>query len=398
MKLLMMENVDTINQLKLFIGKNCNKLCADCRSTSIKFVSLTFGVFICARCASVHETLNEDVRPVNPSKSNSETWNENAVKRLIDLGGNDAINGRLEAELPHYYRRPWPSVNCPSFLIEVFIKSKYVHEEFSKGAIARNAQCQFACAEKSGILLKKLRDSDNFCERFFELSVERNYLKYFIKPGDSEPKETLPLEKLNMTFIDHYAFDVPPHTALIQFVQEGSTRHLFLRSEDSRTIINWYNAIRLGKYHRICLNYTCMGLSFSASEVAATLTRDLDMAGWLSKTGPRKTDAWRRRWCMLSQRHLLYTDKPLSAFAKGELFIGSSGDGFSVTSGTPENWKRHTGYAFTIHTTVRPFVFVSDSQEEQLKWISAMQEIMNKPLTLDETKRAAYIINKHLNV
>ncbi|CAL8096207.1 unnamed protein product [Calicophoron daubneyi] len=387
----MTEATEPVVELQVLCQKPCNRYCADCRNESVEFASVTFGTFLCSRCASAHQKIGGDVRPVLLKQIKEGIWKEETVNRLKSHGGNAKVNERLEAELPLYYRRPWQGSNCPAFLCEAFIKSKYVHEEFSKGAIERGAQSQFACSVKSGTLLKKLRDSETFCERFFELSVECNYLRYFIKPGDSEPKQTLDLEKLNITFIDPNEFGTPPHTALIQCVVDGSTRHTFVRSEDSRTIINWYNAIRLGKYHRICLSLTSMGIEFSAMEVAKKLTRDLDLAGWLSKTGPRRGDAWRKRWCVLFQRHMLYTDKPLSAFAKGELFIGSREDGFSVLPGTPENWKRYEGYAFTIITSVRPFVFVAESKQEQERWIRALEKIIAVPLTLDDSKRAALL-------
>ncbi|GAA55869.1 Arf-GAP with dual PH domain-containing protein 1 [Clonorchis sinensis] len=338
-----------------------------------------------------HQRLGGDIRTIVPDKIKESTWDDEALRRFMTQGGNDSVNERLEAELPVYYRRPWPGANCPYFLCEAFVKSKYIHEEFAKGAAARGAQCQFSSAMKSGILLKKLRDSDTFCERFFELSSERNFLRYFYKPGASSPKESMDLDKLNITFIDTELFGLPPHTVLLQCVQDNATRHIFIRSEDSRNIINWYNAIRSGKFHRTCMNFLGMSLSFSPAEIARNLTRDIDMVGWLSKTGPRKTDAWRRRWCMLSQRHFLYTHNPLSAFANGELFIGSCENGFSVVTGTPEQWKKHTGYAFTINTGTRPFVFFSDTEEERHKWIDAIDLVLQKPLTLEESKRAALV-------
>ncbi|CAH8547897.1 unnamed protein product [Dicrocoelium dendriticum] len=375
-----------------------NRICADCESKAVRFLSVTFGVFLCARCADSHRKLDSDVRRATSYDEVKEFVDISTIKSFLDKGGNAKLNAQLEAELPAYFRRPWDSDNCPDFLREDFIKSKYIHEEFSKGALARNAQCRFSAPMKSGILLKKLRDADAFCERFFELSVERNYLKYYVKSCDPEPKNSLDLEKLNITFINPTKFDAPAHTALVQFVQDGSTRHMFIRSEDSRTIISWYNSIRMGKFSRICINLTCMGLSYSQSEVAHTLTRDIDMAGWLSKTGPRKTDVWRKRWCMLFQRHLLYTDKPLSAFAKGEIFIGSQNDGFFITDGAPSNWKRRNGFAFTINTPDRPFVFVSDSLDEKESWILALERVTQIPITLEESKRVAHVALKHASI
>ncbi|THD22653.1 Arf-GAP with dual PH domain-containing protein 1 [Fasciola hepatica] len=398
----MVDSSSFLTDLKKACEKFDNQSCADCLSKSVRRASVTFGVFLCVDCAAAHEKLGGDLRSVGHDSLRNEVWNAATVERFLRHGGNSSVNENLEAELPNFYRRPWPGSSCPMFLREAFARSKYVHEEFSKGAVKRGAQCQFSCTSKSGILLKKLRDSEAFCERFFELSAECNYLRYFIKPDDPDHKQLMDLEKLNMTFIsDRYRgaahFDVPSHTALIQFVHDGSTRHIFVRSEDSRTIINWYNAIRLGKYNRTCLGLFGMSMTLSAPDIAKSLTRDIDLAGWLSKTGPRKSDAWRKRWCMLFQRHMLYTDKPLSAFAKGELFIKSYEDGFSVKCGTPEGWKKHSGYAFTIHTETRPFVFVCESPEERDSWISHLEAIIKVPVTLEESKRAASIATSYLS-
>ncbi|CAH8843664.1 unnamed protein product [Trichobilharzia szidati] len=385
---------DYIKDLREQIESPCNQICADCNHNVVKCVSLTFGVFLCELCGASHQALNGNIKKISGDNENSLIWSDDSVSRVKKLGGNKVINQRLEASLPVYFRRPWSGTSCPTFFREAFVKSKYIHEEFTSDAIGRGAQNQFACSFKSGVLLKKLRDSTTFCERFFELSVEGNYLRYYIKPSDSQPKQSLDLERLNFTFIPSKDFGLPPHTALIQFVQDSSTRHMFVRSEDSRTIINWYNAIRLGKYHRLCLGLSGMGVTLSPSELSARLTRDLDMCGWLSKTGPRKGDAWRRRWCMILHRHFLYTDNPLSAFAKGELFIGSSKEGYSITSSTPDGWNRHNGHPLTIHTSSRPFVFVADKKEEQEKWIEIIQKIINMPLTLAEHKQAALVATK----
>ncbi|CAH8497136.1 unnamed protein product, partial [Heterobilharzia americana] len=317
-----MSNCDEhIRDLREQIELPCNKICADCHHNVVKFASLTFGVFLCELCGVSHQALNGNIKRIASDNENTLIWSDDCVLRLKKFGGNKVVNQKLESSLPVYFRRPWPGTSCPTFLRESFVRSKYVHEEFTSEATGRGAQNQFACSFKSGVLLKKLRDSTTFCERFFELSVEGNYLRYYIKPGDSQPKQSLDLERLNFTFVPSKDFGLPPHTALVQFVQNSSTRHMFVRSEDSRTIINWYNAIRLGKYHRLCLGLSGMGVTLSPSDLSERLTRDLDMVGWLYKTGPKKNDAWRRRWCMILHRHFLYTDHPLSAFAKGELFI-----------------------------------------------------------------------------
>ena len=46
-------------------------------------------------------------------------------------------------------------------------------------------------------------------------------------------------------------------------------------------------------------------------QLRAHLTRDFTKEGWLSKTGPRAGDAFRRRWVSLDKRKLMYYEDPL---------------------------------------------------------------------------------------
>lgn len=393
-----MSNCDTnLKELVAFLSLSGNKTCADCGDEGVSVISVKYGVFLCQPCGQAHRLLYGNIKKIPNIANSLEKWSPTDLLKIRELGGNKVINQRLEAELPVFVRRPWNDLTCPMFFREAFVKSKYIHEDFTTDAHARGAQSQFACSFKSGMLLKKMRDSNTFCDRFFELSIEGNYLRYFIKPGDIQPKQSLDLERLNFTFISSRDFDVPPHTALVQFVQGGSTRHIFIRSEDSQTIINWYNTVRLGKYHRLCLGLSGMGVALSPDSVNATITRDIDIAGWLSKTGPRKNDAWRRRWCMVFKRHLLYTDQPLSAFAKGEIFLGSEKEGYSLSEDAPEGWKRHSGFAFTINTSSRPFVFFAETIEEREKWMGVLKKIISEPLTVDQLKQAVMISTKRVS-
>lgn len=41
------------------------------------------------------------------------------------------------------------------------------------------------------------------------------------------------------------------------------------------------------------------------------LTKDFVHEGWLWKTGPKPTDAYKKRWFTLDQRKLMYHEEPL---------------------------------------------------------------------------------------
>lgn len=330
------------------------------------------------------------------SLASLQSSSEAELKTLLFVDkGNRQVNEELEAELPVFYRRPWPGSTCPAFLREVFVHYKYIARAFCKGAAAHGLQVAFSNNTKSGQLLKKLRDSSTFSPRLFEINSTTNTLKYFVKLTDTEPKESIDVERCNMTFVNSQDFEVPPHTALIQFVQDHSTRHIFVRSEDSRDILNWYNTLRLCKYQRLRLHISGSGHDASVEEIVSYLTFDLLKVGWLLKSGPDYSYSFKRRWVMLAKRWFSYTSTPQSAFAKGEIFIGSSEDGYSVESKAPDSWKKvPTNFPLTLNTPDRSFVFCAASEEERTEWIDAISTIIQRPVTLLEAKEAASISNR----
>lgn len=338
-----------------------------------------------------HELINTKLKKLSKEFLNCEDWLDSDVSCFKKFGGNISVNKIYEAELPTYYHRPWSGSSCPDIIRHTYIASKYFYQEFKVGAIARGVQTPFACSFKSGILLKKLRDSTVFCERFFELSIERNVLRYYVKLDTSKPKESINIEKMNMTFFTQKEFDVPSNTALVQFVQDSATRHMFIRTDDSKSIINWYNVVRLAKYHRFCVNLSGMGIDIYTTSIYDTLTTSLDFAGWLVKTGPRKTDFSHRRWCMLFNRHFLYTENPLSAFAKGELFIGSNDEGYSISECCSENLNE---FSFTLQTPKRNFTFILETEEEYNNWVSKLNHVIHNPLTPNDHKQAIRVKSK----
>ena len=56
-----------------------------------------------------------------------------------------------------------------------------------------------------------------------------------------------------------------------------------------------------------------MHIAFPTTEIeqlAQYLTRDFQMEGFLDKTGPRSSDAFRKRYFVLDDRKLMYMDDP----------------------------------------------------------------------------------------
>lgn len=85
--------------------------------------------------------------------------------------------------------------------------------------------------------------------------------------------------------------------------------------------------------------------------------------------------------------------KPLSfppdvqdAFAKGEVFVGSRENGYSVQKGLPSgtqgNFSWH--YGLTIVTPDREYLFTCETETDQLDWIAAFTSVINQAMTPQE--------------
>jgi hypothetical protein len=59
------------------------------------------------------------------------------------------------------------------------------------------------------------------------------------------------------------------------------------------------------------MNYYILINLFFMQQLVGHLTRDFIREGWLYKTGPRSSDAYKKRWFTLDNRKLMYHDDPL---------------------------------------------------------------------------------------
>jgi Arf-GAP with dual PH domain-containing protein len=171
-----------------------------------------------------------------------------------------------------------------------------------------------------------------------------------------------------------------------------------------------YNAIRAVK-----LNWRKIAFpTASERELAENLTRDLLNEGWLSKAGPRTSDAWRMRWFTLEGRRIAYGADPLDAYPKGEIFLGHTSDGYRVTASVhrcsaqrtsvlnsaspPLNGgpcdDAHDSNGFTISTPNRDFLLIATSPIERDKWIRLLEQIVATPPNPQENQTAAQLIRK----
>ena len=100
------------------------------------------------------------------------------------------------------------------------------------------------------------------------------------------------------------------------------------------------------------------------------LSSDYTKEGHLHKTGPSPNDVYKKRWCTLGGRKLMYHVEPLDAYPKvllgdvmrslsnvtlqGEIFLGHTGSGYLVVPGFGPGF-REQGFGFILHTPDRAY-------------------------------------------
>lgn len=221
--------------------------------------------------------------------------------------------------------------------------------------------------------MKKGKEDSRYQLRKFILSESDDTLKYHVKES-KEPKAVLRISELNVAFapakIEH------SNSMQLTFLKDGSTRHIYVYHDDPEVINNWYMAIRCAKLHRLQVAFP----SANESDLIGLLSHDFTKEGWISKTGPRTSDGYKRRWFTLDNRKLMYHDDPMDAFPKGEIFLGNQMDGYSIRIGAPTGAKSQ-GYSFTLFTPERVYNLSCATEQERDEWIQAIQKVLERPLT-----------------
>lgn len=253
-------------------------------------------------------------------------------------------------------------------LIEQWIRAKYDRLEFSV-----HDRPGYISGHMEGFLMKKGKEDQRYQPRKFILSEADDTIKYHVKET-RDPKAVLRVSELNVAFapakLQH------AHSMQLSYMKDGSTRHIYVYHDDPETIHNWYMAIRCAKLHRLQLVYPHAG----ESELVELLTRDFAKEGWLSKTGPRPSDGYKRRWFTLENRKLMYHDEPLDAYPKGEIFLGHHVEGYSIRVGAQPG-ARDQGFSFALRTPERTYNLSAASEADRDEWIALVQKVLERPLT-----------------
>jgi len=355
-----------------------NTECTDCGLPGPEWASYNLGIFLCTRCAACHRNMGAHVSKIKHLKLDQ--WEDAQVARMKDVGN---TNSKLKYErwVPPSYRKI--DANTPQVLVEQYIFSKYSREEF-----IHPERQSYTSGFMEGYLLKKGRENHQFLPRKFVLSEIDNTLKYYVKDR-KDPKAVIKISDINVEFAPE---KVPFHNSLqIDYLKDGSTRHIYVYHDDPQTVVNWYHAIRSCKLHLLQVAYP----GAMEKELLEHLSQDFIREGYLYKTGPSPKDVYKKRWCSLQGRKLMYHVDILDAYPKGEIFLGHLTSGYSVVPGFVPGF-RESGYGFTLHTPDRAFQFSADTETERSGWIQCIEAVLQTPL-LPQDNTLAASLNKKRN-
>nr|NP_001071906.1 zinc finger protein [Ciona intestinalis]XP_018673381.1 zinc finger protein isoform X2 [Ciona intestinalis]BAE93292.1 zinc finger protein [Ciona intestinalis] len=342
-----------------------NKLCSDCNAEGPEWASSNIGVFMCVNCSGIHRMLGTHVSRVKSCRLDQ--WADEAVQFMCE-NGNESVNVVLERHVPIYYRKPVPT--DPQAYKEHFIHAKYERKEFATpGGCAH-----YETGMKEGMLWKRGKDGKQFKQRRFVLNMDEGTLKYFVKPDAKEPKQIINLTTLSTSLapdkINH------PHGLQLAFMNDNLTRQIYLYADEAKDAVDWYIVLRASSFHLIRKSYP----QLSDAEVLRRLNSHQRKQGWMEKTGPKLTEPYRKRWFSLENRRLLYFEKPLDPYPRGEIYLGSRSEGYMVRDGLPAGQTEH-GFGITITTPYRDYLLCCEDKEEQKSWINEIKSITTQPLT-----------------
>lgn len=359
--------------------KPANTVCADCRAPDPDWASYTIGIFICLNCSGIHRNIPQ----ISRVKSvRLDPWDDVQIEYMSCLG-NKVAQAKFESKVPAFYYKPAAS-DC-QVLREQWIRAKYERKEF----VYIEKQEPYSAGYREGLLWKRGRDNGQFLSRKFVLSEREGALKYFNKNDAREPKAIIKIEHLNATFQPTKIGN--PNGLQITYLRDNSTRNIFVYHEDGKEIVDWFNAIRAARFHYLQVAYPIA----VDVDLVPKLTRNFLKEGYMEKTGPKHTEGFKKRWFTLDDRRLMYFKDPMDAFARGEVFIGSTENKYKVEEGLPPSTQgNHWQYGITITTPDRKFLFTCESDTDRTEWISAFQKVLNKPMLPQEYAVEAHFKHK----
>ncbi|KAL2478226.1 putative ADP-ribosylation factor GTPase-activating protein AGD11 [Forsythia ovata] len=158
-------------RLKSLLSESGNRLCTDCGSRDPKWVSLSFGAFICIKCSGVHRSLGAHITKVLSVKLDE--WTQEQVDDLIKMGGNIAVNLKYEACIPENYQKPKSNSSIEER--EDFIRRKYELQQFSNDDLQMS--CPFPSSSSSNCSALVCHSQSPHQKKHYEKQITSNRMQ-----------------------------------------------------------------------------------------------------------------------------------------------------------------------------------------------------------------------------
>lgn len=375
-----------------------NDQCADCRDCDCEkcgfpdpvWASTDFGIIVCEECKSLHESVT---RVEFKSILSNNEWTEEESKKM-EMTCNNEMNEIYEKRVPPGYQKPTRCFNRAfreHWLISKYIKRHFVGPEkdaaFPKlpnraDNISTTVPAYLKIGEKTGYLWKRGRDDDMFQKRWFEFSIggqsgSRASLVYYTDANKQNLRGDVSLNNVHVCLASEEKIRHPNGLQLI--LEEGrQVRMIYLYADHEKDMIEWYQAICIVKFWVARYVRLESKQPVGVNQVLHTLNHEILLEGSLQKTDSSAKKAFKRRWCILYGKRLMYFNNELDANPLKVVKLGSHTEGFSLsmTGDHHPQWPKG-GFNFLLKTPGRVFTFIADAEHERQAWFRALFRACN---------------------
>lgn len=349
-----------MEKLIQLLGKDENKICADCKKPEANWCNVPLGTFICSECVGVHQTIPE----INGNIARIEdySWKEEEISRLV---GNE-LNKELEKFIPPYFVTSRPGVE--QVYEEIFTRAKYVTKLFVSESI--QAYHSATSGKKSGGLLfvetTPTEGSVLWYPRY--VCLEAGEVSVYESRSSLEPLFSMKLEDL-VVRMEQEEGTVTKGLVFIHFYKSGTCPNTYYFFTYPKDTIDWYYALKAAQ-----MNVT---QKHSIERTILAASTSLNRSGYMHKTGSHINDKWRKRWFVVRDTTVCYYKNKDSKKPKGVFTLCGNTRVSRVESGPLyHTHKSPTPHTFLVTTPNRIYRMCADSVTEQDAWVKMFENIL----------------------